>query len=123
MFQKCNQILSQVGSMTAYKLSLNQNSSMKTSSMELNFLKNKASDFNSEVSTSSGKITMPNLCAATGTTGNDCNNLVLTTQVIQAFSASNLLCSFTFYLIHRCLPCQLLYLAKPMQCLLEVLKL
>ena len=67
--------------MTAYKLSLNQNSSMKTSSMELNFLKNKASDFDSEVSTSSGKIKMPNLCEATGITGSDYDNLVVTTQV------------------------------------------
>lgn len=80
-FQKSNVILQQVGSMTAYKLSLGQDSTIKTSSMELNFQRSKASNFSNNVAISQGQIQMPNLCEATGAQDSDCRNLVLTTQV------------------------------------------
>ena len=76
--------------MTAYKLSLGQQNSIKTSSTELNFKRNKALDFSSNVAVSEGQIQMPNLCNALGLMNSAaCDNLVLTTQVL-----TNILSSF-----------------------------
>lgn len=67
--------------MTSYKLSLGQVSSIKTDSMELNFKRSLAKDFNGNVAVSEGQILMPNLCNALGVHGASCDSLVLTTQV------------------------------------------
>ncbi len=70
--------------MTSYKLSLGQENCIRTSSIELNFKRSKALDFNSNVAVSEGQIQMPNLCNALGELINSaaCDNLVLTTQVL-----------------------------------------
>ena len=82
-FQKSCIILNQIGNMTAYKLSLGQQNSIKTSSIELNLKRNKALDFSSNVAVSEGQIQMPNLCNVFGVMNSAaCNNLVLTTQVL-----------------------------------------
>ena len=61
--------------MTSSHLSLNQNSSLKTGSMELNFLRSKASSFGDSLAVSEGNIKMPNLCHSVGAQGDDCDNL------------------------------------------------
>jgi len=67
--------------MTSSHLSLNQNSSLKTGSMELNFLRSKASSFGDSLAVSEGNIKMPNLCHSVGAQGDDCENLKMTSQV------------------------------------------
>ena len=81
LFQKTNKILSQVANMTASKLSLNQDSQIKTKSMELNFKKSKATDFDSNVKMSDGAIQLPPLCETIGLGSSSCEDVKLTSQV------------------------------------------
>jgi len=91
-FKKSTEILDQVGSMTSYKLSLGQYSSIKTASMELNFKRSKAQDLNSNVALSQGQILIPNLCVALRLKAPSCDTLVLTTQVSFFLSKLNIFC-------------------------------
>ena len=75
-----NSDLSLSGSVMSSKLSLNQESLIKTESIELNFKKSKATDFNkSNLIMSEGNIKMPPLCEPLYAA--ECDNLVLTSQV------------------------------------------
>lgn len=67
--------------MTSALLSLNDNTTIKTDAMELNFMRSKASDFNDNLPVSDGKIQMPSICDSMGVKGDDCTNLKLTSQV------------------------------------------
>jgi hypothetical protein len=80
-FQKTSSVLTSLANMTSTHLSVNQNSSLKTASMELNSFRSRASDFGDSLPVSEGKISVPNLCSATGATGDSCDNLKLTSQV------------------------------------------
>lgn len=82
-FQKTNAILANVANMTSSHLSLNENTTIKTGSMEMSFKRSKATDFSEDFPVSEGKIKMPPLCESMGLQGDDCTNLKLTAQVIK----------------------------------------
>lgn len=82
-FKKTNAILSNVANMTSSHLSINENTTIKTDSMELSFKRSKATDFEDNIPVSEGKIQMPPLCASMGLQGDGCENLKLTSQVIK----------------------------------------
>ena len=82
-FQQMDTIINQIGGMTSSKLSVGQNSTISSGSMVLSFQRNLASNFNSQVNISNAGIKLPNLCSAVGS--NNCDNLVLTTQVSYIF--------------------------------------
>ncbi len=80
-FQKTSSLLANIANMSSMHLSLNENSVIKTGSMELSSQRNRASSFGNNLPITDGKITMPNLCEAVGAKGDDCTNLKLTSQV------------------------------------------
>ena len=80
-FKKSVEILSNVANMTASKLSLNDENNVKTKSMEMNFKRSKASDFDKDIKMSEGAISVPPLCESMGLTGDSCTNLKVTSQV------------------------------------------
>ena len=67
--------------MTSSKLSLNQETAMKSKSMEQTFKRSKASDFGETVQMTEGAISVPPLCQSMGLTGDACANLKVTSQV------------------------------------------
>lgn len=79
-FRKSVEILKNVANMTASKLSLNEDSQIKTKSMEMGFKRSKATDFG-DIKMSEGAITLPPLCESMGLTGDACSNLKVTSQV------------------------------------------
>lgn len=70
-----------VANMTASKLSLNEDSQIKTKSMEMGFKRSKASDFGNDIKMTEGAIALPPLCESMGLTGDACSNLKVTSQV------------------------------------------
>lgn len=64
--------------MTINKLSFNQDLQIKTSSMQLNYAKNRANDFSNRIALTDSAISIPNLCNSI----NLCSNSLITSQVM-----------------------------------------
>lgn len=77
-FQKTSQIIDQMATFTSPKLSLNQETIIKTSFLQINLKKNKINDLNGNFQINNAEIEAPSLCASIS---NDCSNLIATSQV------------------------------------------
>jgi hypothetical protein len=78
-FQKTNKILEQMTSITSPKLSLNQESIMSSSYIEIKLKKNKLTDLANNSKIKDAVIQIPSICDKLYS---DCSQTIVTSQVI-----------------------------------------